>query len=149
VDGRCFLTTAQFLHTEGSEEADFRSAVSRAYYACFLAARGIAFRNCRGDLRLAAGIDKEKRIRHEPLQKYLKAGLADPVRRLGVELAGLCGSRMEADYDMSKPVGKEDAAQSIDDAEAFLAALAAANPKDIGKAVETYIGSTHTTGGGV
>jgi uncharacterized protein (UPF0332 family) len=137
------------LNTKGSEEADFRSAISRAYYACFLVARGIAFRNCGKDFRLAAGINKEKRIRHEPLQHYLKAGLVEAVRQLGEDLAGLHGCRGDADYEMAKRLGKEDAAQSIDDAEAFLAALAAANPQDIGKAVETYIERTCKKGSGV
>ncbi|HUT58915.1 MAG TPA: HEPN domain-containing protein [Phycisphaerae bacterium] len=148
MDCKCFLTTARFLRTEGSQEADFRSAVSRAYYACFLAARAIAFRNCRKDLRLAAGIYKEGGIKHKPLQQYLKDGLADTVHRLGVDLAGLMGSRLDADYEMAKRLGQEDAAQSIEDAEAFLAALAAANPQDIGKAVETYIERTCNKGSG-
>jgi hypothetical protein len=114
-----------------------------------LAARVIAFTNCGKDFRRIAGIHKERGIRHEPLQHYLKAGLSDTVRRLGEDLAGLQGSRTDADYDMAKPVGKEDAVQAIDDAEAFLIALDAANPRDIGKAVETHIGATHKTGGGV
>ena len=149
MDGKCFLITARFLRTRGSHEADFRSAVSRAYYACFLAARGIAFRNCSGGLRLAGGIAREKDILHKPLQNFLKAGLANTVRQLGEDLAGLQGSRADADYDMAKPIGKEDAVQSIDEAEAFLTALGAANPQDIGKAVETYIEKTCTKGRGV
>lgn len=137
------------MHTKGSDEAAFRSAVSRAYYACFLAARGIAFTNCGKNFRRTAGINKEGDILHKPLQHYLKAGLSDTVRWLGEDLAGLQGSRADADYAMDKRIGKEDAAQAIDDAGAFLDALDAANPQDIGKAVETYIGLIHKTGGGV
>ena len=148
MDGKCFLTTARFLHTEGSEEADFRSAVSRAYYACFLAARGIAYRKCSKTTLTAAFIRKERDIGHTNLQKYLKAGLVGTVRQLGENLAGLCGCRVDADYEMAKQVGQEQAEQSIDDAEAFLAALDAANPQDIDKAVETYSASIQRKGAG-
>ena len=145
MDGKCFLTTAQFLSTEGSTEADFRSAVSRAYYACFLTARGIAFRNCGEAFRQSADIHKESSITHDRLPRYLKAGSGEAVQRLGVTLAGLLGCRKDADYEMAGQFEKGDAVQSIDDAEAFLAAIAEARPQDIGKAMENNIRLTCRT----
>lgn len=149
MDCKCFLTTARFLSTKGSGEADFRSAVSRAYYACFLAARSIAFKNCREDFRLTGKIRGEKDITHFELQQYLKNGLVVPVRQLGVDLAALHGSRKDADYEMTAQFCKEDAEHSIEEAEWFLAAIASANPHDIGKGMEKRIQTAPPIGGGV
>jgi hypothetical protein len=95
-------------------------------------------------MRLAVGMHKESGLRHEKLQQYLKAGLAEPVRRLGENLAGLCGFRNDADYNMSARFDAGDAKQCIDDPQAFLAALAAVNPQEVGKALDTNIRKTHT-----
>jgi len=149
VDGKCFLTTAQFLSTEGSGEADFRSAISRAYYACFLAARHIAFINCKETYRQTFKITREKDITHWGLQQHLKGGLIEPVRQLGEDLAALHGSRKDADYEMAGcPFGAKDATHSIEEAGLFLAALAEVKPRDIGNAMEKQIQFPRRMGGG-
>jgi uncharacterized protein (UPF0332 family) len=139
VDGKLFLGTAQFLRNSGFDEAAYRSAVSRAYYACFLEARKIAFNNCSEEARRKDGIKNEKNIRHEPLQIYLKQSSIESIRQLGEDLAGLLGIRQEADYDMSSTITADDAQEAIENAEALLADFENIDSSAIGKAMEEYI----------
>jgi hypothetical protein len=55
---------------------------------------------------------------------------------------------MLADYEMTGRFGDEDAQQSIEEAEAFLRDLAAADPRQIGETVEKYILKTCKPKGG-
>jgi len=100
MDGSLFLCTARLLKCKGACEADFRSAINRAYYACFLTARKIAYANCSSEARLKAQIKNERKIRHDSLQTYLKDSSIPAIRELGEDLAGLSGIRVEADYNI-------------------------------------------------
>jgi uncharacterized protein (UPF0332 family) len=144
VDGKCFLGTAQFLLSGGADEAAYRSAVSRAYYACFPEARQVAFDHCGHDARRKARIRTERDILHEKLQFYLKMeGGPEAIRKLGENLAGLYGKRKEADYDMRAALSSADARDAIEEARAFLRDLAQASPAAVGKAMERHISATH------
>ena len=143
MDGRLFLGTARFLQSERTDEAAYRSAVSRAYYACFITARNKAFATCQPQARTIAGIGNERDIRHQSLQQYLKSSPTETVRRLGEDLASLHGIRQDADYDMSKTISSADAKDAIDQAEAFLNELSETPPQEIGRAVEGHIRKTH------
>ena len=44
LDPNCFLDQARRLANDAENEADYRSAISRAYYACHLVARDALFR---------------------------------------------------------------------------------------------------------
>jgi len=139
VDARSFLGTAQFLLSNRQDEAAYRSAISRAYYACFLTTREIAFRCCNPAVRRSGGVSRERDIRHSSLKNCClkpEAGLA--VKQLGKDLDHLRGSREDADYEMSKSISSADAQQAIDDAEALLEELTHIGDA-IGKALEEYI----------
>lgn len=143
MDGKLFLGTAHFLRNNGYDEAAYRSAVSRAYYACFLEARQVAFDNCAQDARMKARLRNVHKIGHEPLQWYLKHGSCRRVQELGEDLASLHGNRKDADYNMAQTVTSADSQDAIDDAQAFLHAFSCVDPADIGTAMAEYIRATH------
>lgn len=116
--------------------------MSRAYYACFLVARKVAFDNCGLEARKRASIRAEKGILHEPLQRYFKNSSEEGIRVLGEALAGLHGSRKDADYTMSGTVTSKDAESAIDDAQEFLDALARIQPGEVGRAMQEDIDRT-------
>jgi len=146
VDGKRFLHTARFLQNNGSDEAAYRTAISRAYYACFLEARRIAFSNCSVAMRTKDGITNEKDIRHKSLQYYLKNSPDKPVRQLGEDLSDLQAIRIDADYIMALAVRAEHAQDAIEDAGAFLAELEKVGPGRVGKAMEEYIARMYPLG---
>lgn len=94
MTGRDFLPLATRLAV-GATEAEWRTAVSRAYYAAFHVARqlleDLGFTVPRGDrahgylwLRLANGGDPQ-------------------VQKAGMDLSNLRGRRNQADYDLARP----------------------------------------------
>ena len=139
MDGKLFLGTAHFLKDKGTNEADYRSSISRAYYACFLEARRIAFGNCGERVREKAKIWNEKYIGHENLQYFLKQSAIERIRQLGENLAGLHGNRKNADYDMTKSVSSQDAKDALDEAGEFLKDISQISPKEIGQSIENYL----------
>lgn len=139
MEGKCFLATASFLQSNGSGEAAYRSAVSRAYYACFLEARQIVFERSSSRERLRVGVAKLKMIRHEKLPKYLKQSECGEIRRLGVILASLCVNRTEADYNMEDSLSSDDSQDAIDEAQSFLDDFSQVDPAKIEKILADYI----------
>lgn len=139
MDGKFFLDSARLLKCKGTHEADYRSAISRAYYACFLTARTIAFANCSPNARHAAGKTREKDIRHMDLRTYFKENPNTDIKNLGDDLAGLCGNRVNADYVMSRSVSAGDANDAINEADALLEAISNFQESEIGNAMEQYI----------
>jgi hypothetical protein len=105
-------------------------------------ARQVAFDNCSPSVRCKADIGNVRKIRHEQLQRYLKNSSHTETQRLGQDLAGLHGSRQDADYDMEETLTVEDAQNSIDEAEAFLNSFSQLPPAQIGRAMEEYIDQT-------
>jgi len=121
MDGRLFLGTAHFLQNNGADEAAYRSAISRAYYACFIVIRDLVFRMCDSRYRKKAGIKNERKIGHKPLQDYLKNGArVESVEQLGEDLTALYGSRIDADYNMRQTITEEDARQAVEESNSFL-----------------------------
>lgn len=143
MDGKRFLGTARFLQSRGADEAAYRSAVSRAYYACFLETRRVAFANCPQEARRKAGIKSARKILHESLQRYLKNGATEAVRQLGEDLAGLCGKRGDADYNMDAVLSAADAKDAVEEAQAFLNEFSRTDPVAVGEAMEAYIDATY------
>ena len=144
MDGKLFLGTARFLQSRGSDEAAYRSAVSRAYYACFLEMRQVTFDNCDDEARRKAGIRHVRGIRHEPLQRYLKNSSCRNIQQLGEDLASLHGNRQDADYNMVQSLTADDSQDAIDDAQALLDALSRVAPAKIGNAMAEHIRQTYT-----
>ena len=143
MDGKLFLGTARFLKDKGRDEAAYRSAISRAYYACFLSARHVAFRNLDTQTRLAAQLKNERSIRHDKLPTWLKNCRTAAVRKLGDDLAGLCLNRSDADYDMARIICEPDAQEAIAEADRLLKALDGISPLDLGKEIGNHLLSTH------
>ena len=138
MDGRLFLGTARFLKNNGADEAAYRSAISRAYYACFIVIRDLVFRVCRSEYRRREGIRSERNIGHTPLQRYLKNGQVESVEQLGEDLASLYGSRIDADYNMQQTITDNDAQYVIEEAESLLKSLSTMSEKEIRTAVNNY-----------
>lgn len=145
MDGRLFHTSANFLLNNGQNEADYRSAISRAYYACFLVTRMIAFTNCDLQVRRIAGLTKERNIRHKVLSGYLKNSSDTTLKSLGQDLAGLYGNRVDADYNMSGSISCDDAKGAVEDANCYLTSISQITPSLIGEAMEKYIKATFVT----
>jgi len=135
MNGKDFLITARFLQRNGKKEADFRSIISRAYYACYLVTRDIAKKACYDNARKKA----LGKMRHENLVTYLKNhGPTLNVKMLGTDLGSLQARRNCADYAMSETITSLLANKAVEDADAFLSALAEISIDDIVKAVENY-----------
>jgi len=122
MNGRLFLGTARYLRDSGSSEANYRSAISRAYYACFLVIR---------DLALQPLNSVNPYIPHPELQKYLKNASIKEIQQLGQDLASLHVDRKDADYNMSQTISADDANSAVMDAEYILNSLAQIPKKDI------------------
>ncbi len=95
MTGRDFLAVASQL-AAGSTEAEWRSAISRAYYAAFHAARELL-----EDLRFT--------VPHaDRAHGYLSRRLANcgqgRTQQSGAGLNALRGVRNQADYDLHRPV---------------------------------------------
>lgn len=136
MNGRAFLETARFLRDNCTDEAAFRSAISRAYYACFLETRRAAFANCEEVSRKKAGLYKEKDIQHKRLPDCLKQSSYEKARKLGRDLSSLHGFRKKADYDLSIVINHADARDAVERAELFLKDFDMVGPKAIGVALE-------------
>ncbi len=139
MDGRQFLGTARFLLASGRGEAAHRSAIGRAYYACFLAARAVAFASSDARIRLKAGITSERKIKHQSLLDYLKECKVESIQSLGDELGDLQGNREDADYDMTGAITSSDAEDAIELANSFLGRLDREPPGSIGRAMDSWI----------
>src|ERR1043166_7013556 len=97
MDARDYLRLAETL-VAGASEAEWRSAVSRAYYAVFHVARR---------LLLSCGFVVARADRaHAYLWRRL-ANCGDPdVQDAGNKLNALRGERNDADYDFDQPFDK-------------------------------------------
>lgn len=117
MDGRDFLSLAENW-ARGSREAEWRSAVSRAYYGAFHVARDL-LRRCRF-----------KVPRADQAHAYLSMRLSNsghpPVVAAGRSLGTLRQSRNQADYDIDLPFSQATAAAQVQIAKNVVQALEAA-----------------------
>lgn len=121
MNGRDFLVTARHLATRGNE-ADDRSAISRAYYAVFHAAR---------DLLAALRFQTPRADRaHNYLYVRLNNCGTQRVEDAAFLLDGLRGLRNHADYDLRRPLPTNAVADGIADAELVLQTLDALSPAE-------------------
>jgi len=141
VEGKDFLGTARLLLSNGSAEADFRSAISRAYYACFLTARTAAFRGCDGSVLNESSLT-EQDIGHREILRYLaRDGAPEDIQDIRETLSSLQRNRIDADYKMQQRILLQDARDAIEDAEALLLSLSPTLTAQIGKEAEAYLTS--------
>jgi len=117
MSGRDFLTVAVQL-AAGTAEAEWRTAVSRAYYAAFHVARRLL-----RDL----GFVVPRAERAHPYLIYRLCNCGEPVvQRAGQELESLRRQRNQADYDENVAVSQQAAADAVRLAQHALSTLDAA-----------------------
>lgn len=93
-EGRDFLVTAGLLATQPEDEGAQRSAISRAYYACFHRARDYS--------RARSANIRRDGSAHVAVRRFL--GTSDP--RIEWDLLRLHTLRTHADYDIPFPGGQ-------------------------------------------
>lgn len=114
MNGRDFLAAAR-RQAAGSQESDWRSAVSRAYYAAFHVAR---------DLLAALRFQVPWADRaHNYVYVRLNNGGDPGVVKAAAALFDLRRNRNRADYDIRATFPANNAAQAIGDAELVLQTL--------------------------
>jgi uncharacterized protein (UPF0332 family) len=121
MNGRDFLRVARALAAAGGE-AEHRSAVSRAYYAAFHAARDLMS-------QLRFSVPRADRA-HEYLYRRLNNCGVRSVVAAGRDLHLLRGQRNHADYDVGLVVPAKAATDSLADAGAIIRTLDALSPLD-------------------
>lgn len=133
MDFRDYLRLVAALR-DGTTEAEWRSASSRAYYAAFHVARRLL-------LSLGFGVARADRAHAYLWQRLANAGRPD-VELAGNRLNHLRGERNAADYDEGRPVGQVLAARHVQTAEQIIHTLdaAAAEPvrTQIADAMKVY-----------
>lgn len=120
--GREFLATAIFLATQTDDEGSQRSAISRAYYACFHRARDSA--------RRSSVVIRQDGSAHVGVRRSLE--MRD--REIAFQLKRLHTLRKHADYDFPFTDGDptEEARSAIDRASRIIDALDALDALDGG-----------------
>lgn len=132
IRGDEFLKFAETYAT-GTSEADWRSAVSRAYYAAFHVAR---------DFMTSLGfVTPRAELAHAFLWRRLgNCGLA-PLALAGSRLNQLRGERNRADYDLNSDLTKKDTQAAVKSAAMVIATLQAVSPDDrrlVTEVMKTY-----------
>ena len=114
MDPRNFLSTAELLTNpdyEDGEEADWRSAISRAYYAAFLVARALL-----NDM----GFHIRRKFAHQDVQDHFTYSTFESRRGIKIHkrLLRLLDKRKDADYVMNDEIqfNRSDAEYWIGDA---------------------------------
>jgi len=108
MTARDFLTLAGRL-AAGTEEAEWRTAVSRAYYATFHIARAF-FHD------LGFRVPREERAHKYLSFRLMNAGNPDAAFA-GTQLDRLRGDRNAADYDLTRPIHAAQAVRLVQLAE--------------------------------
>ena len=102
--GRDFIDTAVRLST-GNTEADYRTAISRAYYGLFI--------ECR-DALLRWGFVFAPRNSHREVQRHLTFPKNTDVNDIGDLLTFLSARRNSSDYDTTNPRHPQTSAAAAD-----------------------------------
>jgi uncharacterized protein (UPF0332 family) len=122
MNGRDFLPLATQL-ARGTTEAEWRSAVSRAYYACFHVARRLL-----SDLRFT--VPRADRAHQYLVFRLSNSGEA-PVEQAGRDLETLRRLRNRADYDETPILPQSQAAAGVRLAEHVIQGLDAARVEPV------------------
>jgi uncharacterized protein (UPF0332 family) len=104
MEPRGFLVLAEAL-SQGTTEAEWRSAISRAYYAAFHMARRLL-------VQCGFTVPRADRA-HAYLFLRLANSSHPDVQKAGGELDSLRGIRNEADYDLAKAMNQSTASMQV------------------------------------
>jgi len=114
IDGSDFLVLAE-TWIAGTNEAEWRSAVSRAYYGAFHAARGL--------MRDLGFVVPRADRAHAYLWLRLSNGGEAEVVRAGADLNSLRSDRNRADYDVDRTINHADALVQVQTARRIMQVL--------------------------
>jgi uncharacterized protein (UPF0332 family) len=120
MNGRDFLPVARQL-AAGTTEAEWRTAISRAYYACFHVARRLL-------TDLGFTVPRADRAHHYLAFRLSNSG-EPAVEQAGRDLETLRRVRDRADYDETPAVPQPQAGAGVQLAEGIIQALDAARPE--------------------
>lgn len=109
-----FLTTAETL-SKLSGEADWRSSISRSYYALYQLFR-VEIIKWPVAIREKAGLGKGHLVNHDRLCMCMKSHGDARIKEMGEYLETLKQSRHDADYPIDKKVKREQAEQELQNA---------------------------------
>ncbi len=139
MDPRDFLETAEGL-LHGTKEADWRSSVSRAYYATFNVFCEIL--RATVPVRLLARDSQKTQMSHGYVTRCLKNCADRSVAELGKLLEELKVRRTDADYKLSLAVDQRAAAEAVEDARDLLAEADSLTHHRIGSALSDHLGGS-------
>lgn len=135
-----FLQTAERLLSTGtSTESDWRSAVSRAYYAVYLVLKLEFEREIPLALLQQSGLGGKNRISHERLPTTLKSSSNAQLSPLGDAIEALRLARIDADYMMNKTFTQPFALDQFENARELLAEIEAYGAVRIAKLIKEDI----------
>jgi len=135
-----FLDTAATLLLN-ARESDQRSCVSRAYYSVYHMLREVLLNTLPLTLLQSSGMGSKNQISHDKLPSALKNSSDPAIAEIGEQLLMLNVERTRADYQLDRPVVKnnarvqyENATDLRDDLKAYgLSKLAQALKSDLEK----------------
>jgi hypothetical protein len=110
-----FLTTAENL-VLSEREADWRTCISRSYYALYLLIIEEMRKTISPALLGSISFYRNGMFLHAELSRFLKASSDVQIRRFGEHLDNLRSARIAADYYMHKPVSRQKAAGEFENA---------------------------------
>ena len=138
MDAKQFLIIARYLSQHrGASEASYRSAISRAYYACYISMRDHVYDKFKGNPLLDKCKDRGN-IGHTTLWKFFLGG-SKHAKQLGYLGGSLHGNRIKADYDMTQTVEQGDAETAVKTADKFFSTFSTIPEIDIVNATNHYL----------
>jgi hypothetical protein len=112
-----FLYTAEHLWRNGAKEADWRSSISRSYYAVYWMIGDEFLRAIPLMLLQSASLARKRdHLVHERLPMVLKGSTDAKIQELGEALDNLRMARVKADYHLDKTISQENASNEHDNA---------------------------------
>ena len=114
-----FLQTAEYLWRTGAGEADWRSSISRSYYALYWMISDQMLKDIPRILLQSASLCRKDHIVHERLQLMLRGSGDDKIKSFGEHLNGLRLARIDADYQLCKLISKARAEREFGNATAL------------------------------
>lgn len=117
MEPKAFLQVALKLLETNHDEAELRSAVSRAYYSAYHLIRIEVQKQIKLTLIQQSGLGSKKLIAHEKLCNALMG--STKIRSFGDHLNDLRLARINADYQIETVVSYAQAKSTVDSAQKF------------------------------
>lgn len=132
ISGRAFLTLAE-VWSQGDSEAEWRSAISRGYYA--------AFHECRALLSGFGFVVPRADLAHAFLWRRLENCGVTKLATVGSRLGVLRRERNQADYDLHLTISQDTSLRAVTSAAKIINTLDALSSEDhrlATEAMKTY-----------